>query len=195
MKRLVLLISAVGLLNFSYGQNHQISAGAGLLSTNAAFSILSKIGQNLSGSVFNGTTTTNGKFFGEFRGTYAYSPLKWLAIGTTFSYANASHDHVKNKVIVGHQTVNYYTFGAETSFYYMRKDHVRLYGLLGAGVTMMNQEDRMKSTNYTENRNYNYFNFQISPIGIEAGAENFGGFFELGFGYRGLLSIGAFVRL
>src|SRR5690554_775625 len=91
MKRLVLLISAVGLLNFSYGQNHQISAGAGLLSTNAAFSILSKIGQNLSGSVFNGTTTTNGKFFGEFRGTYAYSPLKWLAIGTTFSYANASH--------------------------------------------------------------------------------------------------------
>src|SRR5690554_7659554 len=91
MKRLVLLISAVGLLNFSYGQNHQISAGAGLLSTNAAFSILSKIGQNLSGSVFNGTTTTNGKFFGEFRGTYAYSPLKWLAIGTTFSYRSEEH--------------------------------------------------------------------------------------------------------
>src|SRR5690554_7003149 len=106
MKRLVLLISAVGLLNFSYGQNHQISAGAGLLSTNAAFSILSKIGQNLSGSVFNGTTTTNGKFFGEFRGTYAYSPLKWLAIGTTFSYA----DRKSTRLNSSHVRISYAVF-------------------------------------------------------------------------------------
>ncbi|HLV41788.1 MAG TPA: hypothetical protein VKY37_05890 [Brumimicrobium sp.] len=194
MRQLILLLFTIGILNFSYGQNHQISAGAGVLSSNSVFNALSSIGKNIAGSAFNGSTLSNSKYLGDFRVTYAYSPLNWLAVGATFSYAQSSHDHIKNNVVIGHQSIDYYTIAGEAKFYYIKKEHVRLYGLLGAGATFANQEDRMTSNNQAENREFKFLNLHLSPIGVEAGAENFGGFFELGFGYRGFASIGAFLR-
>lgn len=195
MKRFILLLGSVGIISFSYGQNHQVSVGAGLLSSNAALNIVSSLGKNIVGGMFNGSTLTNSKQYGEFRVSYAYAPLNWLSTGATFSYSKATHDHFKNNTTIGYQTIDFYTVGAEATFYYMKKSNVSLYGLVGAGATLMKQEDKVANSNQKEQRDLQYFNFQISPIGIEVGAEHIGGFFELGFGYRGLASIGVFFRL
>lgn len=195
MKKILILFSCLMLLTKVYSQQHQIEVGAGVLSSNATVDILSNIGKNLAGSAFTGSTLTNSQYYGEFRASYSYLPLNWLATGATASFSRSMHDHIQYGEYTGKQEIDYFTIAAEATFYYMNREHVRLYGLIGVGGTFVQQTDRDANSSYLEVRNYNYLNFQLSPIGIEAGAQQFGGFMELGFGYRGIISLGAYFRL
>jgi hypothetical protein len=87
------------------------------------------------------------------------------------------------------------TAGAECMLAYMNKENVRLYGFLGAGYSFYNYKFTTTSGgSENENATLNHFNFQVTPIGAAFG-KNFGGFVELGLGYKGLVNIGLFARL
>src|SRR5690554_4590197 len=110
MKRIFLLLFAVGIMNgSSYGQNHQISPGFGVLASNTFLDIFLNIGQNVVGGVFDGTRLGNKRYIGDFRLSYAYDVANWFSVGSTFTYARSTADHYKNSVFVGAQSIDYFT--------------------------------------------------------------------------------------
>lgn len=194
MKRLILILSTLAIFGFSFSQNHQLSLGVGILSSNTATSLFTSLSTNLTGDVLNTSKLSNGQHFGEFRFSYAYSVLNWMSIGATYSFSKSTYDRIRESNIIGKQITKFHTVAGEATFYYLKRDHVRLYGLLGAGVTIMNRHDKIPEEDISLHRDLKYFNFQFSPIGAEVGGEKIGGFLELGVGYRGTASIGFFVR-
>src|SRR5690554_1632181 len=196
MKQFNLLLFMIFFINCSFGQKHQISPGFGVLTTNSFLDIISNVGKNTVGGVIDGSKLKNKRYVGDFRISYAYDISNSFSMGMTLSYLKASGDYYKSGEFVGDQRINYYSVGAEATFYYMKRDHIKLYGLLGGGATMMNKEDRPKDPNEeASQRNHAYFNLQISPFGIAAGGKKIGAFAEFGFGYRGMFSTGMYFRL
>lgn len=103
-----------------------------------------------------------------------------------------------------------YTIAFEASYSYYRKHNFETYGYIGAGYTSLridyNFRDNiahqqyfygtpssMVPTNpYTADRSH--VNFQVTPFGCRIGNE-VAGYFELGVGYKGLVSAGISYRL
>lgn len=196
MKQFNLLLFMIFLINCSFGQKHQISPGFGVLTTNSFLDIISNVGKNTVGGVIDGSKLKNKRYVGDFRISYAYDISNSFSMGMTLSYLKASGDYYKSGEFVGDQRINYYSVGADATFYYMKKTHIKMYGLIGVGASFVDEEDRsvVPEGKNTDN-SFAYINFQISPFGIAAGGERIGAFAEFGFGYRGLFSTGLYVRL
>lgn len=77
---------------------------------------------------------------------------------------------------------------------YLNKEKVQLYGNIGLGLTSMSGH----STVSGDGSRYDYsaasFAFQLNPIGVRFG-QRFGGFAELGFGFKGFFTAGFSARL
>lgn len=196
MKQFNLLLFMIFFINCSFGQKHQISPGFGVLTTNSFLDIISNVGKNTVGGVIDGSKLKNKRYVGDFRISYAYDISNSFSMGMTLSYLKASGDYYKSGEFVGDQRINYYSVGADATFYYMKKTHIKMYGLIGVGASFVDEEDRsvVPEEKITDN-SFAYINFQISPFGIAAGGERIGAFAEFGFGYRGLFSTGLYVRL
>lgn len=131
---------------------------------------------------------------GEFRLAYAYTPRDRWSYGVVFSFSQIEYDIKSNYTKVGEQTANYYTFAGETTYSYVNKEKIKLYALVGLGATVSSTERQTDSETYLEDStNETFFNFQITPIGFKYG-NKWGGFAEAGFGYRGIISFGAFYK-
>src|SRR5690554_7128824 len=106
MKRIFLLLFAVGIMNgSSYGQNHQISPGFGVLTTNSFLDILSNVGKNTVEGVLDGSKLKNKRYVGDFRISYAYDISNSFSMGMTLSYLKASGDYYKSGEFVGDQRI------------------------------------------------------------------------------------------
>ena len=70
---------------------------------------------------------------------------------------------------------------------YNPRNIVQLYSGLSAGVSVFTQSDSSQSDSKT------IFAFQVNVIGLRVG-HKFGGFFELGFGYDGIINAGLSVK-
>lgn len=193
IKRLVFFCVLLFLGNQSYSQEHQISAGMGVGSTSQIFDGLRSIGSAFSAMFLNSNALVNTKTVGEFRLSYAYAPKKRWTFGGTFSYNHSEFDVIARNGKIGEQVNDYYTLGAESSFYYLQKNRLRLYGLMGAGATFASATQNNFETDTHSRSNGTFFNFQVTPIGVSYGKQ-WGGFAELGIGYRGILSFGAYYR-
>lgn len=191
-----ILFAALLLMGLSWhvqAQEHQVSAGVGVLSSNhiadTFFSVTKALISGLAGS---DTKLENQRSLGELRLGYAYYPIERVSIGATASYLRTASDAVRNGTATGEYTSTYLTFAAEGTYSYLSKRNVRLYGLLGAGITNLNSSYTGESQNTSDA--VNYFNFHVSPIGIAFGKQ-FGGTAEIGVGYRGIVSLGLYYRL
>lgn len=69
--------------------------------------------------------------------------------------------------------------------YYLKAHKFEFYGDLGLGATLCSEIDRDDMQVFP--------NFGIYPIGLKFG-NKFGGFVELGYGYKGLMNFGVFLR-
>ena len=83
---------------------------------------------------------------------------------------------------------------ADLRFSYLNKKHVTLYSGLGLGIGFMighpyKQIDLITSEEYVPH--YHYSSFQLTAIGVRAGAGHWFGTAELGFGARGFATLGA----
>ncbi len=194
MKKIALFLSILFFVQLVQGQEHRFSAGVGTLTTNQFDDFFSAVARNIAGGIFNGSSIENGSDLGEFRFSYAFTPGRRLAWGATISYNLSKYDIIKNSAKQGAQTSAYYTFAGEGTYYYLQKDWIRLYGLLGAGITMVGSKQKDLGGAVIDSETQSFFNFQVTPVGLSVG-RRLGGFAELGFGYRGVASIGAYYRL
>ncbi|WP_223605528.1 hypothetical protein [Chryseobacterium sp. OSA05B] len=80
------------------------------------------------------------------------------------------------------------TVAGEGKYKYTNNPQFNIYGLVGVGYTFGNASYDTNPT-IEDNANYNHFNFQFSPLGLEYGTD-FKGILELGIGYKGIASAG-----
>ena len=187
----ILLVTAT--FYSSNAQQHHFSGGVGVLSTNyiadTFFNVAKNVISDLAGS---DTKLENQKSVGELRLSYAYYPIEKLSVGASASFLQTTSDAVSGGVTTGDYSSTYLTFAAEGTYTYLSRRNIRLYGLLGAGISNMNS--KYTTGRSSESDGTNYFNFHVSPIGVTFGKQ-FGGTAEIGFGYRGVFSLGVYYRL
>lgn len=168
---------------------HEIQLGAGIWSTTEIVDIFGNVlATGLTGGAYQSKDAT---YSGAFHLGYKYSIAPKIAIGGIFVYENSSSDAYIDNASAGQFKNNYYTLAAEMDYKYIKKKNLSLYGVLGAGATLYGQKYEESNKNVSENTVN--FNFQISPLCIKLG-NKVGGFAELGFGYKGILSVGFFTR-
>lgn len=194
MKRMFIGILILAATSYSMlAQEHQITGGVGVLSTNYIADVFFNVSKNvINGLVGSEAKLENQKMIGEFRLGYAYYPTERLSVGATASILQTISDTVSNGATTGDLSTTYLTVAAESTLTYLSLKNIRLYGLLGAGITNMDSKYSGGSSNQSDGTTF--FNFHVSPIGITFGNQ-FGGTAEIGFGYRGLFSFGVYYRL
>lgn len=198
MKKLpLILIVFLFYFSTSNAQEHQVSAGMGIGTTSQILDIFVDIGTGFTSIFFGSPYVSNTTDLGEFRASYAYTPKEKWHFGGTFSYNYSKSDLMERgdkSLKIGERSNNYYTLAGETAFSFLNKEKVRLYALVGAGATMGVSNQKNIETGAESSDSDAFFNFQITPIGVSFGKQ-FGGFAELGFGYRGLFSFGVYYRM
>lgn len=186
MKKLLVLMTVFLSMSLVYAQKSTISVSYGIGSTD-----------NMVYTLGMGTASGFGNAFGadtQLKQDYGVAPIalsyhRSLASNERFSYGGSAIFEtvgLSDKNSDDKYGYNAITFAPEAKFKYLNPgNQFNVYGLLGAGVTFLNTND--KSDN--EKESFTHFNFQVTPIGIEYGS-NVKGFLELGFGYKGLISGG-----
>ena len=200
MKKIVVLTLAfVFLCSTAYSQEtkHEISVGAGLLGD---VQVTAMVGDVIVTMISLGYGMEPGDKYKLITPhiNYRYNFAKWFSLGATLNFdsnnvfiardlnENGSMDNNEweNKVEYNRY---YYTVAAESVFNYLNKPNVRIYGLLGFGGTLANVPnfDNFKTTVIP--------NFQINPFGISFG-NTVAGYFEIGYGYKGIVNAGVAYR-
>jgi hypothetical protein len=77
------------------------------------------------------------------------------------------------------------TIAPELDFRYLRREKFNLYSTLGIGYSNFKYKGKASESSYSDGR----FVFHLGLLGIRFG-NKFGGFAELGFGYKGLINFG-----
>lgn len=193
MKRLlVLFILLVFSLNISFAQTqkHEINVGVGMLSSNQLIDALSGI---IITSLPFDIKMDNSRSPGAWYAGYRYSITEKIGIGGVFTFDHNAYDAIRYDINVGKFNNNYYTISVEGDFRYINNPKFKLYSLIGVGGTLLHQKYKGDQL-YADKENSNiFFNFQITPVGLKYG-NRFGGFLELGFGYKGIVTAGLFFR-
>lgn len=187
-KKLFIIAVFLTLCSHSYSQKHQISAGMGLASSNQ---ILDVFESSLTFLFVQGSALNETGQVGEFRIAYAYIPQERWRFGGSLSFSQTDYDVIHDQLKHGEQANSYYTLAAESSYAYLKREKFNMYALVGAGATFRNSKQINFYLGEDETLSDTLFNFQITPIGASYGKQ-WGGFAELGFGYRGIFSFGLF---
>ncbi len=170
-------------------KRNELRGGAGLWSSNELINNYSDLFSTaLSGSTYS---VSNDKSLGNFSLAYRYGLNKRLSVGATLSYSLLKSDVNFEGSKTGTSTNNYLTAAPEVEYKYLYTKNFKMYGFVGAGLTVNRQE--VKENGKTSIDNSPFFNFQISPLCIQVG-NNFGLYIESGFGYKGIINAGLFVK-
>lgn len=192
MKKIILLFALLtAFLTISAQESkHEVSLGYGVVTTNTVIDSFSDfLAMGLTGGHY---TTNNKTYMGTFGFSYKYALTDRLSLGGTFAYEKISADVYYSNVKNGRSKNQYYTLAPEMDFKYLKTDMFSLYGLVGAGGTLVARDYTSVANEKNDDSSIN-FNFQVTPVGIKFG-KSFGVYGELGFGYKGLFNFGAFAR-
>ena len=198
-KTLVLALAFAFLCSTAYSQEkkHELSVGVGLLGDVQLVTVLADA---------IGTIATLG--YGIEPGdkysiitphiNYRYNLVKWFSLGATFNFDSNNVFIARDLDGNGSMETNewadkveynryYYTLAIESVFNYMNKPNMRIYGLLGFGGTITNAPgfENFQTTVIP--------NFQINPFGMSFG-DKVVGYFEVGYGYKGIINAGVAYR-
>lgn len=196
MKKLILALAALLTVTISAQaqdrlKHHEIAAGYGFLGTSEMISIFSDV---LATAITGGNySKTDNKWSGNLIASYKFTPTNRLALGLTYAYTRNTATINVHDVPSGTSTTNYHTLAAEVQYNYISREYFRLYSGVGAGITSYTERYEPNAGS-TEKNTAGHFNFQLSAIGIKFG-NRIGAMAEAGFGYKGLLSAGLFVRM
>ncbi|GHT66063.1 hypothetical protein AGMMS50239_26940 [Bacteroidia bacterium] len=193
MKKVALLLGLAAFLFVSsanaQSKKSEVDFGVGVWSSNQIVGTMS----DMIVSVVPGIAMKNSTSPGAFHLGYKYSLSDRIALGPVFTYDLSTSDAMVDNVKTGKFTSNYYTFSLEGDYKYVNRDKLKLYALVGAGGTILNQTYKDSQTNEKQGEKQTFFNFQVTPVGVKYGG-SFGVFAELGFGYKGILCAGLFYR-
>ena len=136
---------------------------------------------------------TNDKKRSGFYLSYKYHFSKRWAAGTTLTYKHRKRERTTNEANAKY-IQNFYGANLEGQYTYIQKRVFRMYALAGIGIYTCDETLRKYGTETSKIANHTAaFTYQISPVCLEVGA-NIGGKLEYGYGYKGIGSIGLYVR-
>lgn len=141
-------------------------------------------------SAIFGARFNNKKFLGPFSAEYFYHVSPLVGVGGITVFNHHAQDVLQNEQVTGKRTSNYFTILPAVKFNWLRKHKWGMYSKVGLGYTRAEYKTTGKDSEGTYTKDSsgdNFFNFQASLVGIEAGNRNVRGFAELGFGEQGLI--------
>lgn len=115
-----------------------------------------------------------------------------LAVGGIVTYAQMNDD-VKNRngEKVGEGKNTYISIMPSVKYYWVNKNYFGFYSKVAAGVMLTHDSDKVYGDSQSDKSNDEIrFMGQASPIGLEAGSQNFRVFCELGVGEQGIALAG-----
>lgn len=184
MKNKILLFTVMTcLISQAYGQRHELSAGAGILSRpfikeNRPFT-----------KKYNGSSD-NDQHFGAFQLNYRYKVCQYYSIGLSVVYEQQKHDissgypGMENKHHI--YTDHYFSLMVSNRYAWMQTRWVNLSSSLDLGACLPGRDN---SADYENEFTRTRFAYQITPFSIRVG-KRWGGYAEIGYGYKGILSAG-----
>jgi opacity protein-like surface antigen len=196
MKKQISLVVMLCLLFVStdlYGQKkkHKVEVCIGIWSTSDMLSTFSDI---IISSLPTKIKMEDGNSFGSIHLDYRYNLTDRFALGglMAFDYANAKGVFDGNET--GKFYKRHYTLAVEAEYAYLRSGKFTMYALGGLGGTLytLKYKDR-KDSRLNDSATDPYAAFQVTPVGLRYG-KNAGGFLEFGFGYRGIVNAGMFMK-
>ena len=167
---------------------HEISIAYGGGSTSQILDAWTKVGTSL-GS-FGTATFDNEKLFGPISAEYFYRINNVIGVGAIGAFMRSNEEARVSGHEYGDKTSTYITVMPAVKFNWLRKHKWGMYSKVGLGYTRAEYKTTGKDSEGTYTKDSsgdNFFNFQASLVGIEAGNRNVRGFAELGFGEQGLI--------
>ncbi len=130
--------------------------------------------------------------------TYRYNLLQSMSLGLTsgLDLSDGFIDDYEGRMIGTTKKVNL-TIAAECKYKYLDRKIITLYGYIGIGYSILLARNYFTTIDPGlpfGDKIQNHFNMHITPIGMRLG-KKFGGFLEIGLGYKGLLNAGVSLTL
>lgn len=121
--------------------------------------------------------------------TYAYGSLR----GESWGYTESDVPERRPLELLDD---HYHTLNVECDFRYLTRKVVTLYSTVGLGISYFGRTTHPYDTLHEDvsRSSFLFPNFHLSAVGVKVGGYRAGGYAELGFGYKGILNIGAYVR-
>ena len=115
-----------------------------------------------------------------------------LAVGGIVTYAQMNDDMKnRNGEKVGEGKNTYISIMPSVKYYWVNKNYFGLYSKAAVGVMLTHDSDKVYGDSQSDKSNDEVrFMGQASPIGLEAGSQNFRVFCELGVGEQGIVLAG-----
>lgn len=174
-------------------RRHEIAVGYGIVTSDEVMGVTSSVLTTI--LTLANANRQNMHWSGTFNLGYTYRAGKIFPVGISVGYETMSSDLVdRDQTLVGKESGRYVTVMATGAIRYVNKRIFQMYSGLAAGYTFASSEVVMNSGKDTDRDQFNHFNFQVNVVGVRIGTV-VGGFLELGFGYKGIVSFGLSCQL
>lgn len=187
----LLMIACASSLTAQSSKKHELSIGVGISSGELPNNLLENgITEMLGGE--NQISTDDKKRSG-FYVSYKYHFNKRWALGTSLTYKHLKKENTQNNLTAKYRQ-NFYGINVEGQYTYLSKRIFRMYALVGAGIYICKEQLRWLGDVESSGSDRTIdFTYQVSPLCFEVG-RNVGAKMEYGYGYKGIGSVGFYVR-
>lgn len=189
MKKIVVLIiiAALAFPADAQFEKHEISASYGLVTVDQVADIFAQVLISL--FTLGNLEMDDHQYSGAWFLSYKYGVTYRMDLGVT-----AGLDRVKGNLwwddeLEGTFRQSHYTMAAEMTYRWIKKDLVNMYSGIGIGYTFTNSYADLLNGE-SEDINSGHVTGQLNLIGLRVG-KKFGVFTEFGFGYKGIINLGA----
>ncbi|MCF2495408.1 hypothetical protein [Dyadobacter chenhuakuii] len=131
-----------------------------------------------------------GDFSNSFNLSLRYQRRQWISIGLALGFTTKTTyrtDYSESKSFYKHSN---FMSTFEAKYIYLDHPFVQLYGVTGFGILLVKTKDQRFPH---DTKMYGWPTTQLTPIAIRIG-KKFGGFAEMGYGYKGIVNFGVSAR-
>ena len=197
---LLLLIMMYSGSHFAWSQErtflkNDISVGYGIGTSNEILDLA----EDTFSSLFTlGNYWVDRDYTGGFFLSYKRQVSKRIKVGGSFVYEYSSGTTFRKEdntfKETGEVSANNYTIAAEGNYLYLNHTKFQLYSGIGAGVSFAKEKySPNEPSSGSDDDSLSHFNFHLNAIGLRYG-NKLGVFAEAGFGYKGIINMGASYR-
>lgn len=195
MRKILLIFCVIAITCPLAGQNnkkHELSIGLGISGGKMPDKVLKDVITGML-NIENRFSTDDKKRSGFYLSYKYHLNERWSA-GTTLTYKHLTQKRSSN-TIEARYIQNFYGINLECQYTYLSRRIFRMYVLGGAGIytckESLRRTENTKPAHSSEQTTD--FTYQISPLCFEIGT-NIGLKMEYGYGYKGIGSLGAYIR-
>lgn len=184
---LILLFCPALLAGQDLNKRFQIDASYGLLSSAQLGSMTEDVLVELF-TLGDAVNKTNYRFLGPAFLSARYYITTWLALGLTYGIDISKADFEEDDEKIGEYVYGSNVTAFEVRFRYLNKEDIQLYSGISSGFRFGSKKNIPMAYNM-ENVLVRQWTPHINVFGLSFG-RNIRAFFELGFGYKGILDAG-----